>query len=244
MAGCQRRHRRVGSRISGYHLYPGTNAHTQPNSHGLRTLTNDRLRSQGLWLQDTHCADGASQFDSTNSRAYVALGTKRGRESCVENDPEKSVIIFYRDKICRNGRNEYEEFSPHKPTTVCVNSLLIPFLRPDLTHTNPNPITQWQPKCLVMLIEPDSMAALRDELVEQGRILIDKVRVDVNYTTATSENPDLTVSSLNCALGREMLKLYEHDQAGQEERDLLVSLQQQLASARVQFELYEKIYLG
>ena len=37
-----------------------------------------------MWLQDTHCADGASEFDKDNSRALVALGTKRGRETCVE----------------------------------------------------------------------------------------------------------------------------------------------------------------
>ena len=46
------------------------------------------LASQGLFLSDTHCADHASQFDTTNTRAYVAYGTVRGREDCVEIDPE------------------------------------------------------------------------------------------------------------------------------------------------------------
>jgi hypothetical protein len=100
-----------------------------------------------MWLQDKHCADGASQFDKDNSRALVALGTKRGRESCVESDPVHSATLFYRDQACRNGRTEYEEFSPHRPS-------------------------EWEPKCLVLLIEPDSLAALRDELVEAGRILV------------------------------------------------------------------------
>jgi len=69
-------------------------------------------------------------------------------------------------------------------------------------------------------------------------------RVDVNYTTATSPNPDLAVSSTNCALGHVMLDLYEHDRVGQGQRDLLLSLQTQLAQARIKFDLYEKIYLG
>lgn len=56
--------------------------------------------------------------------------------------------MFYRDQLCRNGRNEYEEFQPHKPSL-------------------------FQPRCLVLLIEPDSRAKLRDELVENGRILSD-----------------------------------------------------------------------
>lgn len=103
--------------------------------------------SQGLWLQDTHCAAGSSQFDHTNSRAIVTLGTLRGREDCVEMDPERSIAMFYRNMACRNGKTEYEEFQEHAPPT-------------------------WQPKCIVILIQPESRAALRDTLVEQGRILV------------------------------------------------------------------------
>lgn len=104
-------------------------------------------RSQGMWLQNKHCAERSSQFDHINSRALVALGTMRGREDCVEVDSDNAVTMFYRNQKCRNGRIEYEEFSPHTPPT-------------------------WQPKCLIVLIAPDSRAALRDTLVEQGRILV------------------------------------------------------------------------
>jgi len=62
-------------------------------------------------------------------------------------DPDKSIAMFYRNLRCRNGKTEYEEFEAHAPPT-------------------------WQPKCIVVLIEPDSRAALRDSLVEQGRILV------------------------------------------------------------------------
>tara|TARA_B110000902_G_C14257783_1_gene568606 strand:+ start:839 stop:1066 length:228 start_codon:yes stop_codon:yes gene_type:complete len=74
----------------------------------------------------------------------------RGREGCVEADSNHAVTLFYRDQTCRAGRNEYEEFSLHKPTP-------------------------WQPRCLVMLLETESRAKLRDELVAAGRVLTDPV---------------------------------------------------------------------
>ena len=176
-------------------------------------------RSQGMWLQSKHCLPHSSQLSHENSRALVALGTVRGREDCVEVDTDHAITMFYRNQKCRNGRIEYEEFSPHTPPT-------------------------WQPKCLVVLIAPDSRAALRDTLVEQGRILVHPLRIEVNYTTAMSENPDLEVASGNCALGRELLDLHRHDLAGQEERDRLVQLQKDLEQARVQSSLFDSIYQG
>lgn len=161
---------------------------------------------EGLFLSDTHCADGASQFDTTNTRAYVAYGTVRGREDCVEIDPEHAVTIFYRNQFCRNGRTDYQEFAPHRPSA-------------------------WQPRCMVLLIRPESRAALRDELIEAGRPLTKPARVLVLYTTATSDEPDLAVSSANCAVGRELQLLHEHDLVGQADADLLIRLQEELAKA-------------
>ena len=179
---------------------------------------------QGLWLQDAHCGDG-SQFyrldpsKPVNNKAIVTFGTVRGRENCMEVDPEHAITMFYRDNYCRFGRNEYEEFSPHKPTS-------------------------WEPKCLIVLLAAESRMALRDELIEAGRILVQPLRIDFNYTVALSSNPDLAVSASNCALGRELLNLYQHDLAGQAERDALVNAQQQLAAAQAQFTLFENTYNG
>ena len=156
----------------------------------------DTALVEGLWLLDAHCADGASRFDGANDRSSVALGQVAGREGCVEADSNHAITLFYRDAVCRAGRNEYEEFSSHKPST-------------------------FQPKCLVVLIEAESRAKLRDELLESGRSLTDPLLVSVNYTTARSPDPDLEVASSNCALGRELLSLYEHDLVGQEERTAL-----------------------
>lgn len=163
-----------------------------------------------MWLSDTHCAKGASQFDSTNDRSYVSLGQIAGRESCVEVSPEHVMTVFYRDKYCRMGKNQYEEFSPHKPT-------------------------EWEPKCLVLLIEAESRSALRDELVASGRVLSDYTRIAINYTTSRSSPPDFAVASANCALGLELKKLHEEDLAGQLARDQLLWAQGNLS--------YERDYL-
>lgn len=149
----------------------------------------------------------------------MALGTQRGREDCVEVDTNRAITIFYRNQKCRNGRTEYEEFQIHSPPT-------------------------WQPKCVVILIEQESRAALRDSLIEQGRILVNPLRIELNYTTAQSDNPDLAVASSNCALGHFLKNLHEHDLAGQEARDKLLSLKRELVTAREQQILFNRIYLG
>lgn len=59
-----------------------------------------------------------------------------------------------------------------------------------------------------------------------------------------SDNPDHELASVNCALGRELANLYEYDRAGQELTDKYLALQAELESARNQFEVFNKIYLG
>ena len=178
----------------------------------------DTILLEGLWLQDQHCKDGVSEFDDDNTRALVTLGTVENRETCVEYDSEHTAALFYRDQACRNGRSQQNEGQD---------------------QTIP-----WIPKCMVALIEAESRAALRDQLVEAGRILVQPLRVNVSYVTTMSEDPDVQVAATNCALGRDLLDLYEHDLAGQAERDLVAKLQRDLTSAREQYDLYGRVYLG
>jgi hypothetical protein len=114
---------------------------------------------------------------------------------------------------------EYEEFQEHTPPT-------------------------WEPKCVIIWLATKSRADLRDKLVEQGRILVHPLRISLNYTTTLSEDPDHELASTNCALGREMQKLYEYDTAGQELTDKYLALQAELQSARKQFEVFNRIYQG
>ena len=173
----------------------------------------------GLWLVDTHCADGASQFDDDNDRSPVSLGQVEGREGCVEADSNHAITLFYRDAVCRAGRNEYEELAPHKPST-------------------------FQPRCLVVLIEAESRAKLRDELLESGRPLTDPLLVTVNYTTSRSTDPDMEVTSSSCALGRELLTLYEHDLVGQVAADALTLARADLTRAQANLLNFERVLDG
>ncbi len=183
--------------------------------------------SQGLFLADHHCRGDASQFEvlknvpdkDRNNRGYVSFGTREGRENCIEVDSSRAVTLFYRNKICRHGRSEYEEFQPHKPTS-------------------------WQPRCLIALIEADSRAKLRDELVEAGRVLTDPLLVQINFTTTLSPNPDMEVAAENCGLGHLLRDAYHADLAGQEEYNLLGQAITNLAQTRKQYELFLRIYNG
>lgn len=69
-------------------------------------------------------------------------------------------------------------------------------------------------------------------------------RVQVNYTTARSPNPDLLVTSTNCALGQELKKLYEHDQEGQLERNQLTWARNNLSQAQVGLQLLQRTLDG
>lgn len=69
-------------------------------------------------------------------------------------------------------------------------------------------------------------------------------KIDINYTTAQSEDPDLDVASANCALGRELKKLHEYDMVGQAAHDRLATLQTELEAAQTQYDLFNSVYLG
>lgn len=175
---------------------------------------------KGLWLQDQPCVDTGSFADTINSRAGVVLGALRTLPDCVVADPNHTITLFYRDQKCRRGANQYEEYTMHRPST-------------------------FEPKCVVVLLSTESRAALRDELVQAGRPLSYPLNVLVNYTVALHPtNPDLEVTSSNCALGWKLKELYERDLVGQAERDALVAAQQDLATARRQYEVFDRVYEG
>ena len=128
-------------------------------------------------MADHHCRPGGKEFEvlqnvpdaDRNSLAYVTFGTKEGRENCVEVDPDHAVTLFYRDAVCNAGRSQTEEYVVQKPTT-------------------------WVPKCIIALIEADSRAKMRDELIEAGRVLTDPFLVSFNFTTALAADPDVATA--------------------------------------------------
>ena len=105
---------------------------------------------QGLWFQQSDCADNASPYDTSNSRSQVAIGQIKGREECVHAAPDVSREMFYRNKYCVGRRVSLDEYEAQKPL-------------------------EFQAKCMVVLIAESSRKALLDTLVASGRTLTDPV---------------------------------------------------------------------
>ena len=184
----------------------------------------DTVLFEGAFLADAHCAGTASQFDAADgtlededTKAHVALGTVRGREGCVEVSSDHAVTLFYRNQACRHGRAAHEEYITQKPTA-------------------------FRPRCLVLLLEAASRAALRDELLQAGRVLLNPVRIQVNYTTGLSPDPAHAVASSSCAYGNLLKELHAADTVGQEKRDRVTAAQAAYEDAVKAHEDYEKWY--
>jgi hypothetical protein len=74
----------------------------------------------------------------------------------------------------------------------------------------------FEPRCLVIVIEPDSRRALFDELMQAGRPLDEPLNLSVNYTVAIEQDPVVESASVNCHNSMVLLENYERDQVLQE----------------------------
>jgi hypothetical protein len=75
----------------------------------------------------------------------------------------------------------------------------------------------FEPRCLIIVIAPDSRRALFDQLMAAGRPLADPIQVLVNYTLATEDDPDVESANTNCQNSRVMKENYELDKILQDE---------------------------
>jgi hypothetical protein len=75
----------------------------------------------------------------------------------------------------------------------------------------------FEPRCMVVTIAADSRKALFDQLLAAGRPLDDPMRVLVNYTVATENNPDVFAASTNCQNSIVMNDNYQLDRVLQDE---------------------------
>lgn len=180
----------------------------------------DSALIEGLWFQESDCADKASPYDSTSSRSQVAIGQIREKpEECVHAAPDVAREMFYRNKNCVVNRVALDEYQAQKPL-------------------------EFQAKCMVILISESSRKALLDMLIASGRILTDPVRISVNYTTTLSQTPNFGIASMNCAIGDIVLENYMRDSVGQEHQLELASLQEQLTRKEKQVELFDRTIRG
>lgn len=122
---------------------------------------------------------------------------------CVYAVPGETRELLYRNARCTVGRATPDEGVPQKPL-------------------------EFEPRCLVVLIEDDSRAALFAALFEAGRRLSDPLRLNVTYTTLLAPDPDYEVASMNCELGDILRENAARDAVGQELEREIYELEQEL----------------
>ena len=150
----------------------------------------------------------------------VSIGQIADRPAeCVHAAPEGTREMFYRNRACLGARVPSEEYESERPL-------------------------EFQAKCIVLLIEEASRKALMDMLIAAGRTLSDKLRVEFNYTTSKSPNPDLEATSMNCAIGGLILENYRRDAVGQEREEELRLLKQDLKAKTAQVEVLDRTLRG
>jgi hypothetical protein len=82
----------------------------------------------------------------------------------------------------------------------------------------------FEPRCLVLVIEPESRRALFDELMQAGRPLEEPARVIVNYTVATEADPLVESASANCQSSMILADNYARDRVLQDELQELAAV--------------------
>ena len=89
----------------------------------------------------------------------------------------------------------------------------------------------FEPRCMVVTLAAESRKVLFDQLLAAGRSLDDPLRVLVNYTIATENDPDVFAAFTNCQNSIVMDENYKLDRVLQDEFD-------ELAQVRVEMEQY------
>ena len=171
-------------------------------------------------MQSKDCHERASPYNESESRSLVTIGQLSvGHPDCVHAAPGDTREMLYRNKACLGDREPTEEYKEERPL-------------------------EFQAKCMVVLIEESSRKALLDMLVAAGRALDHPLRVNVSYITSLSPNPDLTVSSMSCAIGEIVHENYKRDTVGQELQTELADLRRQLETKQEQIALFDRTLRG
>ena len=83
-------------------------------------------------------------------------------------------------------------------------------------------------KCLVVVINRASRKALFDEFMQVGRVVANPLRLEMQFTTARSEDPLLNATAVTCSVSRVVAENYRRDYKLQEEQDEYVALEDQI----------------
>lgn len=80
---------------------------------------------------------------------------------------------------------------------------------------------EFEPKCMVVVIEPSSRLDLFQQFVRTGRVLTEKLRVEVNFTLGLGANPSVPLIKTNCLNSQVLSENYELDRTLQDELEEL-----------------------
>ena len=91
----------------------------------------------------------------------------------------------------------------------------------------------FEPRCLVIVMTGTEFEMF-DAMLSAGRNLVDPFEIQVNYTLATGDDPDVQLASANCHNSHVLLSNYLLDTTGQADRD-------ELESVRSDIRMYENL---
>ena len=96
--------------------------------------------------------------------------------------------------------------------------------------------------CLVVVINKESRKHLFDHFLEVGRVLANPLRLVMNFTTATQDDPLLNATAANCASSLMLQENHRRDLVLQDMQQELVALIDQIERQQELLEFWEDIF--
>lgn len=137
--------------------------------------------------------------------------------NCITADPDATVELFYRDEQCAN---------------VSVST------------GEPLRRQKFRARCLVLLVEADSQEDLFHQMLENGRVPTDKLRINVTYMTTLSNAADYGVASLQSQISYLLQEAHAADLVGREDLEALLAAEEAVSEANKQYELVDRTLKG
>ena len=175
-------------------------------------------------MPETHplpCSQGAwlqgASCEDHSKVLYGELGDETTPDRCIAADPTGTVELFYRNDLCKN---------------VSVST------------GEPIRVQEFEAKCLVLLVEANSHKDLFFQMIENGRVPTDPLRVELTYVTTTAETPNYQVAGTHAAISNLLQEAHEADLVGRDVFDALLDAEKNLTRITKQFDLVDSTLKG
>ena len=148
---------------------------------------------------------------------YGELGDETTPADCVAADPETTVQLFYRNDKCDNN-------------TVSTGE---PIQR-----------QKFRAQCLVLLVEAASHRALFEEMIANGRIPTDNLRLQLTLATTTAAEPDYDVASTHAVISYILQEAHAADMVGRADLLALRAAEENVTKLIAQYEFVDTTIKG